>query len=248
MKIKKTGQRLILFTLLSTLTMTISYGQAALIVLILGDKVATEKFHLSIDGALNFASLPGLEKGKTFVGANFGLGTHIKLGNKFYLKPEFKPLSQKGAKATNSLVDMSGEIESVKNSIRLNYIDVPVLLQFNITPQLFVSAGPEISFLTSATQISEGTLNGKDITVRLDTKYLFNNIDFSFPVELGYTLHISTKKSTSKVMANIFARYNYGFTEVFKDPSLNSSKSSLFQFGVNFPFIKSAEELAAKKN
>ena len=52
MKIKKSGQRLILVSLLSSFTMAISYGQAALIVLILGDKVATEQFHLSIDGAL----------------------------------------------------------------------------------------------------------------------------------------------------------------------------------------------------
>jgi hypothetical protein len=245
----KLQKRLLIIFLISAITTAVSYGQAALIVLILGDRVATENFHLSIDGALNFSSLPGLETGKTFIGANFGLGTHIKLGNKWYLKPEFKPLSQKGAKGINTLVPISGDIETAKTNIRLNYIDVPVLLQYNITPNIFISAGPEISFLTSATQICEGTLNGKDVTVRLDTKYLFNNIDFSFPVELGYTVHVSTKKSTTKVTANIFARYNHGFTEVFKDPATRSSRLSLFQIGANFPFIKSAEELAkAKKN
>ena len=243
----KVPKRLLILFLISGITTAVSFCQAALIVLILGDRVATENFHLSIDGALNFPSLPGLETGKTFIGANFGLGTHIKLGNKWYLRPEFKPLSQKGAKGIKTLVPIPGDIETVKTNIRLNYIDVPVLLQYNITSNLFISAGPEISFLTAATQISEGTLNGKDVTVKLDTKYLFNNIDISFPVELGYTVHVSTKKSTTKVTANIFARYNYGFSEVFKDPETGSSKLSLFQIGANFPFIKSAEELAKNK-
>ena len=40
---------------------TIVNAQAALIVLLVGDKVATEKFHLSVDAGLNIASLPGLK-------------------------------------------------------------------------------------------------------------------------------------------------------------------------------------------
>ena len=56
MKIKKGVQRVLLITLISSFTMVVSHGQAALLVLILGDKVATEKFHLSIDDALNISS------------------------------------------------------------------------------------------------------------------------------------------------------------------------------------------------
>lgn len=247
MKFKKICHRLLLISMLSSLTITIGYAQAALIVLILGDRVATENFHLSIDGSLNFGSLPGMEPGKMDVGANFGLGTHIKLRDKWYLKPEFKPLSQKGARGIDNLILLPSDIKPDNTNIRLNYIDVPVFLQYYITHRFFVSAGPEISFLTSATQISEGTFEGNDVNIKLDTKYLFNKIDFSFPVELGYALMFSTKKSTTKVTANIFVRYNYGFTEVFKDPATGSSRCSLFQLGISFPFIKSAEELATTK-
>lgn len=73
-------------------------SQAALLALIFGDKVASEKFHLSVDLGMNFASMPGLEKQNGTHGFYFGLGTFIKLNDKWALTPEFKPLSPRGAK------------------------------------------------------------------------------------------------------------------------------------------------------
>jgi hypothetical protein len=251
MKNRKIGQRFLTISLFACLTISASNGQAALIVLILGDKVATEQFHLSIDGAINLSSFYGLEEGKMGGGVNFGLGTHIKLGEKWHLKPEFKPLSRKKATSVIPITSVPGDpgdITLSDSKITLNYIDVPVFLQYNITPQLFVSAGPQISFLTSSSQFSDGKLeDGRESSVKIDTKSFFNSIDLSFPVEAGYTLRLATKRSTSKMDVNVFARYEYGFLDVFKDPE-TSSKISLFQFGLSLPFIKSPEELAKSKN
>lgn len=122
MKIKKGVQRVLLITLISSFTMVVSHGQAALLVLILGDKVATEKFHLSIDGALNISSLPDFNPGKTIIGVNFGLGTHIKLSEKWHLKPEFKPLSHKGAKLINPITSVPLAIENGETKIRLKFV------------------------------------------------------------------------------------------------------------------------------
>ena len=153
--------------------MAFSYGQAALIVLILGDKVATEQFHLSIDGAINLSSYTGLEESKMGAGVNFGLGTHIKLGEKWHLKPEFKPLSRKKATSINTITNVpgvSGRIYHHNSKVTLNYIDIPVFLQYNITPKFYVSAGPQISFLTSANQFSIGKLeDGKESTIKIDS-------------------------------------------------------------------------------
>ena len=227
-----------------------SYGQAALIVLILGDKVATEEFHLSIDGAINLSNFNGIEESKMGGGVNFGLGTHIKLGEKWHLKPEFKPLSRKKATSIDPISAVPGELTIHNSRVTLNYIDIPVLLQYNATPQLYFSAGPQVSFLTGANQFSTGDLEeGRESTIKIDTKSFFNSVDFSFPVEVGYTVHLATKRSTSTMDVNIFGRYEYGFLEVFKEPSDGSSKISLFQVGLSLPFIKTAEELAAgKKN
>jgi hypothetical protein len=69
----------------------------------------------------------------------------------------------------------------------------------------------------------------------------------ALPVEAGYTLTLSNKKSTTKINVNVFARYEYSFIEIFKDPSVGSSNISLFQFGLSLPFIKKAEESAKPK-
>jgi hypothetical protein len=231
------------------LPLAATYGQAALIVLILGDKVATEQFHLSIDGALNLSTFPGLEEGKMGTGVNFGLGTHIKLGEKWHLKPEFKPLSRKKSTSVVPLISVPGEITADESKFTLNYIDVPVFLQYNITPQLYLSAGPQVSFLTGANQYSIGKMEDeRESTLKIDVESFFNTVDFSFPVEVGYTVKLANKKTTSVMDINIFARYEYGFLEIMKDPSTGSSKISLFQVGLSLPFIKTAEELAKSKN
>ncbi len=249
MKNKKLLQGLLLLAFLYISSISFSYGQAALIVLILGDKVATEQFHLSIDGALNISSYPGLEDWKAGTGVNFGLGTHIKLGEKWHLKPEFKPLSRKKARYVNPITEVPGEITMEESKLNLNYIDIPVFLQYNITPRFFVSAGPQISFLTGADQITTGTMeNGSESTIKIDAESFFNNINVSFPAEIGYLFSLANKRSTSTLDINLFVRYEYGFMEIFKDPEIGTANISLFQIGLSMPFIKSPEELAASKN
>jgi hypothetical protein len=247
MKITKGVQRILFITLIGSYTMTFSYGQAALLVLILGDKVATENFHLSIDGALNLSSLQNPGLGKNSLGVNFGLGTHLKLGERWFLETDFKPLSQKGARSVNPIVSIPSGIETTNINLKLNYIDVPILLQFKIGSELFFAAGPQFSFLTSATQNSEGLLSGSDISVKQNIKSFFNKTDYSIATELRYSLSIQRKGT--KVDVDTFARYSYGLTEIFKESSDGSARTSNFQFGLSFPFIKSPEELAnGKKN
>jgi hypothetical protein len=242
MKNRKVVKIALLSFILGGLLVTMSYGQAALLVLILGDKVATEKFHLSIDGSLSLSSLQNPVLGKNSLGVNFGLGTHLKLGERWFLEADFKPLSQKGAKSVNPIVPIPSDIETSNTNLKLNYIDVPVLLQYKLGTKLFIAVGPQISFLTSASQNSEGVSSGSSISTNQDTKSLFNNIDCSIAAELRYSLSI--KRKGTKVDVDAFARYSYGLTEIFKDSAVGSAKTSNFQFGLSFPFIKSPEELA----
>jgi hypothetical protein len=236
-------KRVILICLVSIITFPATYGQAGLLVLILGDKVATENFYLSIDGALNISTLPGLDEYQTIVGVNYGLGVHIKLGEKWFLKPEFKPLSRKGATKVNPITSVSDDLTVDETKIKMNYIDFPVLVQYNVTPKLYISAGPQISFVTDANQYVYGTQSdGLETTVKVTVKSFFNKTNFSFPVEAGYCFTLTNKKSTSKLNVNVFARYEYGFIEIFKDTAVGSANISLFQVGLSLPFIKSAKE------
>jgi hypothetical protein len=243
MKNKNGRQKFLLICFLfSLINVPVIYGQAGLIVLILGDKVATENLYLSIDGALNISTLPGLDEYKLSLGVNYGLGVHIRLNDKWHLRPEFKPLSRKGATKVDPITEVSGDFTVDETKIKMNYMDFPVFLQYYITPELFVSAGPQISFVTDVKQIMYGAkTDGLETTVKINTTTFFNKTNFSFPVEAGYKLTLANKKSTTKITVNIFARYEYDFIEIFKDPGVGSSKISLFQFGLSLPFIKKSE-------
>ncbi|OYU96388.1 MAG: hypothetical protein CFE21_08300 [Bacteroidetes bacterium B1(2017)] len=211
-----------------------AFSQAALLVLIFGDKVASEKFHLSIDGGLNYASMPGLSKQSPTTGVYFGLGTFIKLNDKWALTPEFKPLSPRGAKEVAPIRDYSAVISDAKYNLKLNYIDIPVLVQYKITPRLFVATGPQMSYLTSAQQVSNGKLPlGSTVDINEDMKSNFNSFYFSVPIELGYS--ISTLRGGKGI--DIKLRYNVGISDLLSNTTYGSSMGSTFQAYLSFPFI-----------
>ncbi len=214
------------------------HAQAALFVLIFGDKVATEKFHLTIDAGLNLSDLPGLSQSKISNGVTFGLGTFIKLNDKWALAPEFKPLSPRGAKDVKLLVPLDVDIQDTKTNFTTNWIDVPILVRYNISKSFFAAVGPQISFLMSAEQITSGTTSSsQDVVVTQDIEPQMNKQDFMIPIELGYSL---SQKRGGKGL-NIKARYNIGLTEVFTNTSSVSSNNSTIQFILSFPFINIPE-------
>jgi hypothetical protein len=214
---------------------TVCNGQAALLVLLFGDKVATENFHVSIDGGLNISSLPGLAQGKPVYGFNFGLGTFIKLNDQWALTPEFKPLSSRGAKEVINILPNDISIQNPKTDFITNYIDIPLLVRYKISNSFFIAAGPQISFLTSAHQKTTGTTtSGQEVSVTQDMKSLMHKESFMVPVEIGYSL---SRKRGGKDM-DLKVRYNIGVMEAFTATSLAESKNATLQFILAFPFIK----------
>jgi hypothetical protein len=228
----------------SILTSTTCNAQAALLVLIFGDKIATENFHTSIDLGLNFSNLAVTDGTKFKVGPYFGLGTFIKINDKWALTPEFKPLSKRGARDAKPFIVYT-DLVSPKNMVILNYIDVPVLIQYKITPKIMLSTGPQFSFLTSANQQTEGTMdnNGtsQDVTVTQDFQDSFNSISYSIPIEIGYILPEMVKGHE----IDLKLRYCIGLNNVVKDAAYGSSNLSYFQFFISLPFVKKEPE--AKK-
>ena len=214
---------------------TIVNAQAALIVLLVGDKVATEKFHLSVDAGLNIASLPGLKNQQATHGLYFGLGTFIKLNEKWALTPEFKPLSPRGANQVVPLRDYATSLSSATYRFELNYIDVPILVQYKLSEKLFASAGPQISFLTSATQIASGNSPaGTAVEIKEKMKSNFSATYFSFPIEAGY--HLSDARKGKGMDVKI--RYAIGLSNMIAATNYGSSNGSTFQVFLSFPFIK----------
>lgn len=100
---------------------------------------------VGLKGGLNFANqnfeTDGLDispDGRT--GFHFGAYLNISLGDKFGLQPEAL-FSQKGSEF---------EIAGFTSESNFNYVDIPVLVRYNITDIFSLHAGPQVSVLLSA--------------------------------------------------------------------------------------------------
>ena len=146
-----------------------------------------EKFHLSIDVGLNISTLPGLAQQHPILGPNIGFGAYFKLKNKWALTPELKFVSQRGAANVKSIYN-DVTIQNPVSNIVTSYIDLPLLIQYNLSEQFNVATGAQISFLTHANQITTGTLaSGQSVAVSYDIKSLMHKEGFMIPVQMGYT-------------------------------------------------------------
>lgn len=217
-------------------------GQAAILVLIFGDKVASEKFHLSLDAGANYTSMPGLDPQKARLNPHFGLGTFIKINDKWALTPEFKPLSGRSAQGVKAISDYSTTLNDIEYTISANYIDIPVMVQYKLTPRIFVSTGGQASLLIGSRQIAEGKLinGGNDVTIVENDINLFNKWYFTIPFELGY--NISTQRGGKGL--DLKLRYNLGMSEMISNSAYGSTNGSTFQFIFSFPFVNVTEESA----
>ncbi len=240
MKTKTLLIKIILTLLFKFTLISVSSGQVAILLLLFGDKVATEKLHLSLDAGLNLSDISRIEQGKPFYGVNFGLGLHYNINDRWQLNPQLHPLSQKGTRNTIPLIDLPAEFNNPKTRFKLNYIEIPVMLRYNLDERIFLAAGPQIGFLSSAEQISKGEYgNDTKGELRVNAQKFFKGVAFSFPIELGYWTHVSTKNSSSIINFNVYARYCPGITPIYKEGFGHPDATiSTFQLGLVFPFIR----------
>lgn len=110
---------------------------------------------------------------------------------------------------------------STDSKVNLDYISIPVMLQYNALPNLYLEAGPQFNFLVSSkVKFPSSSIDGKDI---------FKTFDFGLGLGAGYYL-------TPNIGVNV--RYVAGLTNIGKDrPGYSSStKSDVFQIGLAYKF------------
>lgn len=142
-------------------------------------------------------------------GIHAGLLAHIHLSKTWALQPELV-YSVQGSK------NKVGNQTQVNN---LNYVNVPVLVQYMFDNGFRLQTGPQVGFLANAnTKIVNGTH-----TTNTD---LYNKTDFSWSFGGGYL---------SNIGLGIDARYNLGLTDVYKPGAMKES-NSVFQLGLFYMF------------
>ena len=163
-----------------------------------------------IKGGLNLSTLTNQDNGWR-TGFHAGLLSHIHVTPAFSLQPEVVYSSQGAKYELSSGSDLN---------LKLNYVNIPVLLQYNFDNGFRLQGGPQVGFLTGvADKVGDEEIN----SVSSDD---FNSVDFSIPLGLSYL---------SQSGFGVDARYNLGVTDVIKNSSADV-RNSVFQFGLFYLF------------
>jgi long-subunit fatty acid transport protein len=156
---------------------------------------------------LNMSNITGDNSGdnKMKIGFQVGVFANIGIAEQFAVQPELL-YSAQGAKFDGG-------------SSELNYINIPIMLQYIVAEKLRLEAGPQIGILMSAkTKIDGvGSIDSKDGT---------NTTDLGVGVGIGYDVAENI---------NLGLRYTIGVSNINKEGDAKNANSNLaFAIGYRF--------------
>lgn len=148
-----------------------------------------------------------------------GLMMEYKMSPKFAIAPEVVFASQGGKYKVLDLNFFNLDIEKTV-TFNTNYINIPVMLKYYVTPSFSVDLGPQLG----VNVYSKYSIEGVDDAI--DVKDNTKTVDFG--VGLGGTYNLTNN-------AFVQARYTMGMTKVF-DGDHNKEKNGNIQvaFGMKF--------------
>lgn len=192
----------------------------------------SQKVRLGVKAGLNISSLAFDESeldssGKT--GFTAGIMVEIPMAKNFSLQPELL-YSQQGGKVSFSDQDVTNS--SYKSTIKLNYLNIPVMLKYYVMKGLSVQAGPQIGILLKADNKYQDNFLGYENHESFNLKKYSSDIDTSVNFGLGYQFK-------DKFYTDV--RYNISYSNVFKDGDANyfidnDMKNRTFQITIGYFF------------
>lgn len=188
--------------------------------------MSTDAVRFGIKAGMNVSSISddgALEDQGSKIGFNAGVFANIPVGSMFSVQPEVL-YSQYGDKYDQVIAG-----NRYSRARHLDYITVPVMLQYNLIPNLYVEAGPEFGFMVSAKNKFKNETNNDVITESGDYKDSLSTFNFGIGLGAGYYF-------TDNI--GITARYVAGLTDIAKDRPSNSDavRNNVFQVGLAFKF------------
>jgi len=172
---------------------------------------------------------------KSRVGFNAGAFVNIPISKSFSIQPELL-FSQYGYKTKYYFNVENDLIYDGSNTLNLGYLTIPVMVQYNITPNFYVETGIELGYnITAKEKINENFSFGGNTQIIDETRdfnrdYL-NSFNFGAGVGAGY--YFSQK-------IGVTARYVWGFTNTEKNPdnlpNETAVRNKVFQVGLAYKF------------
>lgn len=190
---------------------------AAICCLVLGISSAHAQIHYGVKAGLNIASADfnaSYESDFSSV-TGFYAGPYavMKLTGRLNIRPELL-LSRQGYSYDHPQADEHPQFSNT-------YLNLPVMLQYPVTDQLHLEAGPQIGFLVS----SRGKLGDESE----ETKDLFKSADAGLNIGLAYQLPAGFAAEL---------RYAFGLSNIAEglEDGIESVKNRVFSLGLAYAF------------
>jgi hypothetical protein len=178
---------------------------------------------IGVKGGLNASSLfydnQGVTNKNERIGFNLGVFAQAPLGEFLAIQPELL-YTTKGASADYNVLGLNG-----RNTFRLNYAELPVLLTFKLGQAVELQAGPYAAYLVNSNVNSNGSFGTGTTAINADN---FNRFDYG----LAGGVNIYFGK------AFIGARYGQGLQKIANSgvasSVLGNAKNSVGMLSVGF--------------
>ena len=159
------------------------------------------------------------------IGFNAGLFANFPIAESFSVQPELI-YTQYGEKYDYV---MPVTDERYSGSTHLDYVALPVMLQYNVTPSFYLEAGPELGLLVSAKDKAKNETTGETLAESDNYKDSLNGFNVGVGLGAGYFF-------TPNI--GVTARYVAGFTDIYKDGQNagDAVKNNVFQAGLAYKF------------
>ena len=237
-------RKILLLIVFNSIVFTnVANAQAAVLVFLFGEKVATKNFYFSLKIGGNLTNITNWDQSKFRFAMNFGLLATIKLDEDWYLQPEISFISGKGARNVPKVITGNNEVDIILEDVEygfldLDYIDAPILLKYYTSQKWHVGLGPYISYLTSASNFYETTVDvAGEIELRQITTDNIKRWDYGIMAEVAY----APSRTENSDDMNLHLRISYGFSDILKNNPGDPVNNFMIQGMVSFPFMAEEE-------
>jgi hypothetical protein len=175
-------------------------------------QVNAQHVEFGLKGGLNVSNIhssPGTEDYNARASVYAGGLAHIHLSEHIAIQPELVYSSQ-GTKST---------LADVNYTLRLNYINIPVLFQYMVGDGFRLQTGPQLGLLAGAKVNSGGTTK--------DVKGDYTTGDFSWAVGASYLTPMGL---------GFDARFNFGLSNINNTSTNAGFYNRVFQLGLFYQF------------
>ena len=223
-----------------------AHAQTILLVLLFGDKVASENLFFSMKVGTNTSTLTGIDGASSLWAFNYGIQLNIRLAGseKWWLIPEFAPLSPKGADgpgAVPAYVQGNPELDDLlsrttNTRTRFQFLDMPVVLSYRPAARWRIGAGPYVAYRTRAHSQFTTTAPpvSDELAIDVNSSPYYQRWDFGMVLEAGF----SPFGPLVRNRPTITVRYQWGFIDLLRNNPGSAIMNRTLQISASFPYTE----------